>query len=176
MATQGQYIGETVLGTIGEDVGLGQVLYLKSAPLGTTLTHGVWYAASADGDYVSPTGYVAGQFQLGIATEAATASTISSTQSGTQIPILLRGYYSPGVAPAGSFGGYCNGNLQPGAPMWLMPGTIHSDPTNYKGCIDGEKPTTYGATHGVFRLIGYCYDEQSPFIIRFDPDLTWIEF
>ncbi len=167
---QGRYVGETIVGVIGEDVGLGQVLYCKSAPLGSDINTGVWYVASSDGDYVEPYRWISGQNQLGISLTAASASTISSTQSGTQIDILLKGYYAPGTFP---FGGYCYGDIANGSPLYLMPENIPG--YNTRGCIDGQKPTYYGATQGVYRVIGYAYDIVNPFVIRFEPDKTWIE-
>lgn len=166
---QGRYVGETIIGVIGEDVGLGQVLYCSSSPAGTPYTTGAWYVASADGDYLAPHGWISGQNQLGISLTAASASPITTTQSGTEIPILLSGYYSPGVQGGG---GYCLGNLLVGGPMWLAPKNVMSD--NTSGMIDGNTPVYHGATQGVYRIVGYCYDEQTPFVIRFEPDKTWI--
>jgi len=180
MAQQGQYVGESVLGTIVENVGLGQVLYCTGVgsiptPIDPFGSKGVWRVASANGTYFDPESYVvggwiSGQNQLGIALEAATASPLSITQSGVQIPILLSGYYSPGQL---NFGGYCNGNLNNGSPIYLMPNSTGA--TNSTGCVDGFKPTHYGATQGVYRVVGYAYDLVYPYIIRFEPDKTWIE-
>lgn len=183
MATQGQYVGESVIGTIGENVGLGQVLYCTGSPTPTPTdpfgSKGVWYVASANGDFISPAdggvGWISGANQLGIALQAATASPMSITQSGTQITILLKGYYSPGLV---GFGGYCYGTLNNGSPIYLMPSSIPGDGpggTNTSGCVDGMRPTEFGATQGVYRVVGYAYDIVYPYIIRFEPDKTWIE-
>ena len=172
---QGRYTGETIDGTIVENVGLGQILYCTGVgsiptPIDPYGSKGVWRVASANGYYLNPDGWISGQNQLGIALQAATASPLSITQSGTQTTILLKGYYSPGTL---GFGGYCNGNLNNGSPLYLMPNSTGA--INSTGCLDGKKPTFYGATQGVYRVVGYAFDLVSPYIIRFDPDLTWIE-
>jgi hypothetical protein len=168
MAQQGQYTGDTVLGVIGEDVGLGQIVYSKGYTGGYEITKGVWYVATADGADFNPSA----DHQLGVAVQAGTYTPITATQSGTEIIILLKGYYSPGVIYGG---GYCGGGMTEGGAVYLMSsGTDGST----RGCINGNTPLyTYSnpATHSIVRIVGYCYDIQSPFIIRFEPDKGWIE-
>lgn len=162
MATRGQYVGETVLGSIAENVNLGQVIYCKTEePPISGFTKGAWYIASAD---IVNNPY--GAHQLGIALETATASTISSTQSGTEIPILLKGYYSPGDI---TNGGYCDGNLAEGHAIYLMPSSIAD------GAVSGLNPIELGATQSILRIVGYAYDVADPYILRFEPDKSWME-
>lgn len=167
MAQQGQYTGDSVFGVIGEDVGLGQIVYSKAFP-DDAYTTGVWYVATADGGITNP----AEHHQLGVAVEAGTYTPISTTQSGTQITILLKGYYSPGQVGSG---GYCYGNLTEGAAVYLMNSNAYGATTS--GCIDGNLPLSgfNPATSSIVRIIGYCYDIETPYIIRFEPDKGWIE-
>jgi hypothetical protein len=191
MAQQGQYVGETVFGKIAENVGLGQVVYASSLPFtpmpADMVGKSVWRVADAniindrrfEGDTLQP-----GYQQLGIALEAATASAITATQSGTEITILLKGYYSPGLmaytpGPTNS-GGFCNGSIDPGTPMYVMP-KFHDYGRNSAGCISGTPPYRVELEPGVYltqsivRIIGYGYDcNFAPYVVRFDPDNTWM--
>jgi hypothetical protein len=201
---QGRYTGETIIGTIGEDVGLGQVVYSRT--ISTTnpdiQNRGVWFAASADEInevWIEPglmPKYVSSN-QLGVVVQAASYSTISSTQSGTKTTILLNGYYSPGFMArpgepdtnpdmTGYF--YAAPGAACGAPLYLLPKEITAldpfypfDPItkNTKGGFSCWVPTSDrvgGATAGAVRIIGYAYDITYPYVVRFDPDNTWIEF
>lgn len=185
---QGRYTGTTILATIGEDVGLGQIVYTKAAPdpLPVELqAKGVWYKASSDYiyGYASDGPHFAGMNQLGVVVEAASYSTISPTQSGTKTTILLDGYYSPGLMGGSSFGGkdgYSTGEGVCGAPVYLMPkdgtGAFVPNPDGTLGCIGNYAPAYYGATQGVVRVIGYYWDLTYPFVVRFTPDMTWIQY
>lgn len=201
---QGRYVGETVIGTIGEDVGLGQVVYSRA--IDTTNTelnkHAVWFQASCDEQnlvYIQP-GLMpkySGSNQLGVVVQAASYSAITSTQSGTKTLILLKGYYSPGfmsrpgyeetsgITQSGYF--YTSPGAACGAPLYL----IRSEITDYgpypkglvtkntKGAFACFSPTSDqvgGATAGVARVIGYAQDLVYPYVVKFDPDNTWIEF
>lgn len=218
---QGRYIGETVIGTIGENVGLGQVLYCTpvSGPAPSDLQYkGIWKVASADlGDlYAGYNPYwqqtnpnlndgweysSSSTAQLGIAVEVGTYSTISATESGTQINILLKGYYSPGYLQDPLFGqkGYCDGNITEGKPVFLMPSWVDGAATDSKGVITQGQPLplsnytwnggqtfssptgsvvlkTSCATQSVVRVLGYAYDINYPYVIRFEPEKSWYEF
>ena len=188
MAQQGQYVGETVLGTIIENVGLGQVIYASSntgVPMPPELIgKSIWRVAHAN---IIEGERVPGYQQLGIALEAATASAITATQSGTEIKILLKGYYSPGLMyylPSGldptNYGGFCNGVIDPGTPMYVMP-KFHDYGRNSAGCVSGTPPYRVELEPGVYltqsivRIIGYGYDcNFAPYVVRFDPDNTWM--
>jgi len=191
---QGRYTGETVTGIIGEDVGLGQVVYSRT--ISTTnievQNRGVWYPASCDEQnevWIFPglmPKYV-GSNQLGVVVQAASYSAITSTQSGTETTILLKGYYSPG------FMAYPNveSDVQPGyfywspgaacgAPLYLLPreivsGTYSRDTRGGFSCFLPSH-SGIGATQGAVRIVGYAYDINYPYVVRFDPDNTWIEF
>lgn len=188
---QGRYTGNTVIGTIGETVGLGQLVYTKELPAGGDLPddligRGVWFKASSDYIYTEgPEGpKFAGMNQLGVVVEAATYSTISLTQSGTKTTILLDGYYSPGVMgtivpPREGINGYSTGAGLCGGPVYLMPqnGTgVVSNPDGSLGCLSYYSPAYHGATQGVVRVVGYYWDMKYPFVIRFQPDMTWIQY
>jgi hypothetical protein len=180
---QGRYTGTTIIGTVGETVGLGQLVYTRELPADGNLPddligRGVWFKASSD--YVYTTNAegdkYAGMNQLGVVVEAATYSTISRTQSGTKTTILLDGYYSPGLMGSG---GYSTGEGLCGGSVYLMPqnGTgVVSNPDGSLGCISYYSPAYHGATQGVVRVIGYYWDMVYPFVIRFQPDMTWIQY
>jgi hypothetical protein len=172
MATQGQFIGDTVLGIIAEDVGLGQVVYMGVNAADPLYDKGIWYVAYAD-KVQGGTDHWYGQNQLGIALQAATATPVTSTQSGTEIQILLKGYYSPGVA---GFGGY-SGSINEGHPVYLdaqITATASSDYPN-KGVITTDLPTKK-SKNAIIRVVGYGYNNNSPYVVRFEPDKTWIEY
>ena len=180
---QGRFTGTTIIATIGEDVSLGQIVYSKqiagSVPADLD-GRGIWFKAASDHSYVQTTEeYIYdGMNQLGVVVEAASYSTISSTQSGTTTTILLDGYYSPGLL---GYGGYATGEGIVGAPLYLMP---NSGPDNLKyqdgtnpdgtlGCLSNHQPSYYGATEGVVRVVGYYWDLTYPYVIRFSPDMSW---
>ena len=192
--TQGRYTGETIIATIGADVGLGQVVYSRtiSTTNPTVQDTGVWYPASADEQnevWIVPglmPKYV-GSNQLGVVVQAASYSAITSTQSGTKTTILLKGYYSPGfmaypnvesgVEP-GYF--YASPGAACGAPLYLLPrevvsGTYSRDTRGGFSCFLPSH-SGIGATQGAVRIIGYAYSIDYPYVVRFDPDNTWIEF
>jgi hypothetical protein len=189
--TQGRYTGETIIATIGADVGLGQVVYSRtiSTTNPTVQDTGVWYPASADEQnevWIQPglmPKYV-GSNQLGVVVQAASYSAITSTQSGTKTTILLKGYYSPGnMSYPGDpdTGGYfyANPGVACGAPLYLLPKEITYGVTkNTKGGFSCFLPSHsgIGATQGAVRIIGYAYSIDYPYVVRFDPDNTWIEF
>jgi|LakMenEpi03Aug12_release.lakeMendotaPanAssembly.Ray.scaffolds.fasta_scaffold1360526_1 hypothetical protein len=172
MATQGQFVGDTVLGIIAEDVGLGQIVYMGANPADPFYDKGIWYVAYADRQQ-GGTDFWYGQNQLGIALQAATATPVSTTQSGTEIQILLKGYYSPG--PRG-FGGYA-GSVQEGRPMYLDAQITATSSMFYpnKGVANDAIPTNR-TTSAVVRVIGYGYMNSGDDVIRFEPDKTWIEY
>jgi hypothetical protein len=177
---QGRFTGTTIIATIGETVGLGQVVYSKELPADGNLppeliAKGIWFKASSD--YIYTTGtegpLYAGMNQLGVVVEAATYSTISSTQSGTKTTILLDGYYSPGVMGSG---GYSTGSGLSGGSVYLMPqnGTgVVSNPDGSLGCVSNYTPSYHGAKEGVERVIGYYWDLVYPYVIKFQPDNSW---
>lgn len=178
---QGRYIGTTITATIGEDVGLGQIVYsreLSTAVPPELLGKGIWFKAASDHSYTQGAeGYIYdGMNQIGVVVEAATYSPISLTQSGTTTTILLDGYYSPGLV---GFGGYATGEGLAGLPLYLMPnsGTNNSrsgsNPDGTLGCVSNYTPTYYGATEGVVRVIGYYWDMTYPYVIRFSPDVSF---
>ena len=177
---QGRFTGTTIIATIGETVGLGQVVYSKELPTDGNLPpeligKGIWFKASSDYIYNSDAEgpKYAGMNQLGVVVEAATYSTISSTQSGTKTTILLDGYYSPGVM---GFGGYSTGEGLSGGSIYLMPqnGTgVVSNPDGSLGCVSYYTPAYHGAKEGVVRVLGYYWDIVSPHVIRFQPDNSW---
>jgi hypothetical protein len=176
---QGRYTGTTIIATIGETIGLGQIVYSKELPTDGNLPDeligkGVWFKASSD--YIYTTGaegpIYAGMNQLGVVVEAATYSIISRTQSGTKTTILLDGYYSPGLM---GFGGYSTGEGISGAPLYLMPQNSGvSNPDGSLGCISFHTPLYHGATEGVERVLGYYWDIVYPYVIKFKPDNSWI--
>ena len=190
---QGRYTGETIIATIGETVGLGQIVYSRT--ISTTnpdvQNRGVWYSASCDELNVASGGdmpkYV-GSNQLGVVVKEASYSPITSTQSGTKTTILLKGYYSPGnmsrPGEADSTGYYYSSpGTNCGGPLYLMPKQVvngtYSKST--KGSFSSFLPNsssigTVGATQGALRILGYVYDMTYPYVVRFDPDNTWIEF
>lgn len=178
MAEQGKYTGETIMGTIGESVGLGQVVY-STAFVGPQpadiIDRGVWCPVSSDVIYTydSEGPKFEGINQLGIVLEAATYSPITLTQSGIKVKILLQGYYAPGLL---GYDGYFDGYARIGAPMYLMPNYIDYGATDASGCLSGLRPASFGATQGVVRVVGYVWDLSYPYVIRFDPDNTWIEY
>lgn len=218
---QGRYVGETITGVIGEDVGLGQILYCVSisgsAPP-DLLYKGIWKVASADLGDISKNYNGNWQIdnpnlndgweysstsnkQLGVALQAASYSTISSTQSGTSITILLKGYYSPGLIQDPAFGqrGYCDGNITEGRPVYLMPSWSDGASTDTKGCLSQYQPlplssytwasgATYSsptgsvvfktscATQSIGRVVGYAWDTNYPYVIRFEPEKSWYEY
>lgn len=204
---QGRFTGETIDGIIGEDVGLGQVVYSKTITTTNPIVEdrAVWYPVSADEEneaWITPglmPKYV-GSNQLGVVVIAASYSAITSTQSGTETTILLKGYYSPGfMAYPGIDPGvqpgyfYAAPGVACGAPLYLLPrelsatrfvdGTFSTFTKDTRGgfssflpnsiSLNGEYP---GATHGAVRIIGYAHDLNYPYVVRFDPDNTWIEF
>ena len=180
---QGRFTGTTIIATIGETVGLGQVVYSKRAP-GTLppelVEKGVWYKAASDHSYVqNASGYMYdGMNQIGVVVEAATYSPISATQTGTTTTILLDGYYSPGLI---GYGGYFNGEGIVGGPLFLMPNggpdslrfQDGSNPDGTLGCLSDKTPLIYGATEGVERVVGYIWDLSYPYVIKFQPDNSW---
>jgi hypothetical protein len=191
---QGRYTGETVTGIIGENVGLGQVVYSRT--ISTTnpdvQNRGVWFSVSANEEnetWIVPglmPKYV-GSNQLGVVVQAATYSEITATQSGTETTILLKGYYSPGfmaypnvesgVEP-GYF--YASPGAACGAPLYLLPREVVSGTysRDTRGGFSSFLPSYpgIGATQGAVRIIGYAYDLNYPYVVRFEPDNTWIEF
>jgi hypothetical protein len=197
MAQQGQYTGETITGVIGEDVGLGQIVYSRT--ISTTnpdvQNRGIWFPASCDelNEIVISPGdmpkYV-GSNQLGVVVQAASYSAITSTQSGTETIIMLKGYYSPGFmarpgeTPGLTAGGYyySSPGTNCGGPLYLMPKQVVNG--TYSGSTKGSFASFLpnsefigvGATQGAIRILGYVYDMNYPYIVRFDPDNTWIEF
>ena len=194
---QGRYTGETIIATIGEDVGLGQIVYSRTIETTNTSVQkkGVWFPASCDelnDIYIEPglmPKYV-GSNQLGVVVQAASYSTISSTQSGTKTTILLKGYYSPGamsrpgespgyITQPGYF--YISPGAACGAPLYLIKGEVNNggnvkDTRGAFSCWTPNNSRVGGATAGVVRVIGYAYDITSPYVVKFDPDNTWIEF
>ena len=196
--TQGRYTGETIIATIGADVGLGQVVYSRtiSTTNPTVQDTGVWYPASADEEnevWIQPglmPKYV-GSNQLGVVVQAASYSAITSTQSGTKTTILLKGYYSPGfMAYPNAISGvdpgyfYAAPGAACGAPLYLLPkelvsGTYSRDTRGGFSCFLPSSTSLTGitgATQGAVRIIGYAYSIDYPYVVRFDPDNTWIEF
>jgi hypothetical protein len=181
---QGRFTGTTIIATIGETVGLGQVVYSKeiAGPVPSDLVgRGIWFKAASDHSYTQTAeAYMYdGMNQIGVVVEAATYSTISATESGTTTTILLDGYYSPGLL---GFGGYATGEGLCGGPLYLMPnsGTPDtrrlqdgSNPDGTLGCVSNNPPSYYGATEGVERVIGYYWDLTYPYVIRFSPDNSW---
>jgi hypothetical protein len=198
----GRYTGETIIGTIGENVGLGQIVYSRTITTANpdVIKKGVWFPAACDilNEIIIQPGDQpkwAGSNQLGVVVEAATYSAITSTQSGTQTTILLKGYYSPGLMvqpgstssnPDGYY--YVSPGTSCGGPLYLMPkitklypGTPSKDTrggfSNYlpNSSALGGGPDM-GATQGAARIIGYAFDLNYPYVVRFEPDNTWIEF
>ena len=212
MNQQGRYAGETILGIIGEPVGLGQVVHSRSFATANpeVQKRGVWFPVGADTQntiYIQPGDQPkwASSNQLGVVVQAATYSEITATHSGTETVILLKGYYSPGVmwrpGPTPSYPFWDQYATQsgyyftpPGAncggPLYLTPkemtNTIFEDGTfstytkDTRGGFSNFLPTNTqlggGATQGAARIVGYCYDLNYPYVVRFDPDNTWIEF
>lgn len=191
---QGRYLGETIEAPIGADVGLGQVLYCKTVIVNNPEIDkkGVWFPVCADeiNEIIIQPGESpkwTGSKQLGVAVIAASASPITATMSGTNTTILLNGYYSPGemYIPTGASQSLPDGYFlsQPGAicgsPLYLTPGVIgyegYATASGYGG-FSCFQPTYFGATQGVYRVIGYAQDLNYPYVVRFAPDLTWIEF
>lgn len=191
---QGRYVGETITGIIGENVGLGQVVYSRTIATTNPIVQnkGVWFPVSADEEnevWIQPglmPKYV-GSNQLGVVVQAATYSAITATQSGTETTILLKGYYSPGFmaypgvdsgVPDGYF--YWSPGAACGAPLYLLPkeivsGTYSRDSRGGFSCfLPGS--TQLGATQGAVRIVGYAHDINYPYVVRFEPDNTWIEF
>ncbi len=205
MNQQGKYTGETIIGIMGEQLGLGQVVY--SRPIFTAnpdvQKKGVWFAAACDienGNYIQPGDMpkYSGSNQLGVVVESATYSAITATHSGTETIILLKGYYSPGVmwrpGPTPSYpfwGEYATQSgyyfTPPGAncggPLYLMQKEMTMDGyvKDTRGAFANYTPNSTalgvpGATQGALRIVGYCYSLNYPYVVRFDPDNTWIEF
>jgi hypothetical protein len=176
---QGRFTGTTIIATIGETVGLGQIVYSREELPWTgnpeLLAKGIWYKAASDLIYAQGTEgpLYAGMNQLGVVVEAATYSPITSTQSGTKTTILLDGYYSPGVMGSG---GYSTGAGLSGGSVYLMPqnGTgVVSNPDGSLGCVSNYTPSYHGAKEGVERVIGYYWDLVYPYVIKFQPDNSW---
>ena len=193
---QGRYTGETVTGVIGEPVGLGQVVYSRTIPTTNPIVEkkGVWFAASCDelNEIVISPGdmpkYV-GSNQLGVVVETATYSAITATHSGTETIILLKGYYAPGfMSRPGESSGlqdgyyYASPGTNCGGPLYLMPKQVISGTysKNTKGAFASYLPNSgfigIGATQGAVRILGYVHDMNYPYVVRFEPDNTWIEF
>jgi hypothetical protein len=183
---QGRFTGTTIIATIGETIGLGQIVYSKELPADGNLPDeligkGIWFKASSDYIYTTDVEgpKYAGMNQLGVVVESATYSIISRTQSGTKTTILLDGYYSPGVM--GIYGGvgpgYSTGEGIVGGPVYLMPqnGTgVVSNPDGSLGCVSFRTPLYHGAIEGVERVVGYYWDLVYPYVIKFQPDNSWV--
>lgn len=106
-----------------------------------------WYKTNA-----SDVTYSAGM--LGVALTTTTSST-----GGEVMEVLLRGFVETAQVESTS--------MREGTPLYLWP--------DEKGHMTSTTPTT-----GVARLVGYCYrnpiyNNNSRFILRFDPDNTWVE-
>jgi len=202
---QGRYTGETVTGIIGEPVGLGQIVYSRSlqTPFPGVEKKGFWFVAACDilnTIYIQPGDQPkwAGSNQLGVVVEAATFSPITSTFSGTETTILLKGYYSPGLMtypgvttsfPDGYY--YASPGANCGGPLYLLgkeltmtnfiDGTFSTTTNDTRGGFSNFLPNSpslgqNGATQGAVRIIGYAHDLEYPYVVRFEPDNTWIEF
>jgi hypothetical protein len=197
----GRYVGETIIGRIGSNVRLGQVVYSRSISTSNpdVQKKGVWFPVGCDTlntIFIQPGDQPkwASSNQLGVVVEAATYSPITSTQSGTETTILLKGYYSPGRMsfPGSSFVDtgyyYTAPGANTGGPLYIMPevltmagegGATKSTVGAFSNFLPTSTALGYGnagATQGAARIIGYTYDLNEPYVIRFEPDNTWIEF
>ena len=198
----GRYTGETIIGRIGAPVGLGQIVYSRSLSTSNpdVIYKGVWFPVGCDTlntIFIQPGDQPkwASSNQLGVVVEAATYSAITTTQSGTLTTIMLKGYYSPGFMtfPGNTYSTdtgyyYAAPGANCGGPLYIMPEMITmagggGATKSTIGAFSNFLPTSTalgygnaGATQGAARIIGYAYDLNFPYVVRFDPDNTWIEF
>lgn len=193
----GRYTGETVIGTIGAPVGLGQIVYSRSLSTSNpnVIRRGVWFPVGCDTEntiFIQPGDQPkwASSNQLGVVVQAASYSAITSTQSGTKTTILLKGYFSPGhmtypgntsSVDTGYY--YAAPGANCGGPLYIMPnvtgdgyGATKSTVGAFSNFLPNSPSLGIGATQGSARIIGYAYDLNFPYVVRFDPDNTWIEF
>lgn len=107
----------------------------------------VWILADPSQEALSKT-------MLGIA--------LGAGSSGDTVDILIKGFVESSDFIA-------DGNMRNGNPVYLREGGT--------GRYTGDVPTTSGT---IVRLIGYAYqrtgtNNNSVFVMRFDPDNTWVE-
>ena len=95
----------------------------------------------------------------------------------------------PGSTYSGDLSGYyyTPPGANTGGPLYIMPEILTMAGTGATkstiGAFSNYLPTSTalgygnaGATQGAARIIGYAYDLNPPYVVRFDPDNTWIEF
>ena len=196
----GRYTGETVIGTIGSPVGIGQLVYSRSlqTPFPGVEKKGFWFPVGCDTlntIYIQPGDQPkwASSNQIGVVVRVDPYLPISSTFSGTKATILLKGYFAPGRmsypgSPTPDTGYYYTSpGANCGGPLYIMPEILTMAGTGATkssiGAFSNFLPTSTsigygnaGATQGSARIIGYAYDLEEPYVVRFDPDNTWIEF
>ena len=196
----GRYTGETIIGTIGAPVGLGQIVYSRSLSTSNpdVIRRGVWFPVGCDTGntiFIQPGDQPkwASSNQLGVIVQAATYSEITATHSGTETTILLNGYFSPGHMTYPGGGGntqsvdtgyyYASPGANCGGPLYIMPEitTLQGYGTKstigaFSNFLPNSPSLGIGATQGAARIIGYAHDLNSPYVVKFNPDNTWIEF
>ena len=200
----GRYTGETIIGRIGATVSLGQIVYSRSLGINNPDVEkkAVWFPVAADilnTIFIQPGDQPkwASSNQLGVIVEAATFSPITFTQSGTETTILLNGYFSPGHMqyPGSTYSDtgfyYAGPGANTGGPLYLLGkeltmtvfigGTFSTVTKDTRGGFSNFLPSSAslgqnGATQGAVRIIGYAHDINAPYVVKFNPDNTWIEF